>query len=319
MANTLNVLYNGRDCYGVHNRDNRSIPLRIDYVPGQEVWNVRDRIACRLSDGLRITGRLGYYRREMIRNAAESEHSRYYDYSGGVRADWEPTAADHVEVSYNFDQYDKSRYYVPSALLVSDMDVREYSNVQNSVRSLWNRNFSQGTLTLGADYMYDYLVNAKLADADYHQSSADAFVQYDWNLSKQWELIGALRYDYFESGHRSQLPPKVSAAWHQSRRLHLRAGYGMGFRAPTLKEQRTKAAFELMKSNLAQLGDSIDRAEYITSLDRGGLYHTELWRVVCERKTADGKKIVVERLFYVTTAELDGKLQVLGFRFDPLV
>ncbi|MCQ2380466.1 MAG: hypothetical protein MJ025_06065, partial [Victivallaceae bacterium] len=36
--------------------------------------------------------------------------------------------------------------------------------------------------------------------------------------------------------------------------------------APELKEQMTKAAVELMKSTLAQLGDSIDRAEYITSL-----------------------------------------------------
>ena len=86
--------------------------------------------------------------------------------------------------------------------------MREYSNVQNSVRSLWNRDFAQGTLSVGADYMYDYLVNRKLANADYHQSSADAFVQYDWTLNEQWEVVSALRYDYFEIGHHSRLTPK---------------------------------------------------------------------------------------------------------------
>ncbi len=236
LANTLNVQHNGSDCYRVYNRDNRSIPLRIDYVPGQSTWNVRDRLSFQVNDQLRLSGRLGYYRREMIRNTSENEHSRYYDYSAGLRADWEVSSRDHVEFSYNFDQYDKSRYYVPSSMLVSDLDVREYSNVQNSLRGLWNRRYASGILTMGADYMYDYLENTKLSSSDYHQSSADAFLQYDWNLSRQWELVSALRYDYFEIGQRSQLTPKVSLAWHQSRRLNIRGGYGMGFRAPTLKE-----------------------------------------------------------------------------------
>jgi len=236
LANTLNVVHNGKDCYRVHNRENRSIPLRIDYVPGQDTWNVKDRIVCQLNDRLRLTGRLGYYRREMVRAASESEHSRYYDYSVGLRADWEKTERDHVEISYNFDQYDKSRYYVPSSMLVSDLDVREYSNVQNTMRTMWNHSCDDGVLTVGADYMYDYLINSKLADADYHQSSADAFVQYDWNVTDQWEVIGALRYDYFEKGSHSQITPKLSVAWHKNRRLNLRGGYGMGFRAPTLKE-----------------------------------------------------------------------------------
>ena len=235
FANTLNVLHNGIDCFRVCNRDNASIPLRIDYVPGQNTWNVRDRMVLQVSDRMRLTGRLGYYRREMIRNTTESEHTRYFDYTAGLRADWDATDKDHVELSYSFDQYDKSRYYVPSELAVSDLDVREYSNVQNSVRGIWNHDFEQGVMTWGADFMYDYLQNTKLADADYHQSSADAFVQYDWNLSRQWEIIGALRYDYFEIGKQSQLTPKLSVAWHQ-RRFNLRGGYGMGFRAPTLKE-----------------------------------------------------------------------------------
>lgn len=234
-SNTLNVQHNGLDCYQVHNRSNAPIPLRIDYVPGQDMWNVSDRLVCQPSDKLRFTGRLGFYRREMIRHASESEHTRYYDYTAGLRGDWEASDVDHLEVSYHFDQYDKTRYYIPSTTLISDCNVREYSNVQNSVRALWNHQYEGAVLTVGADYLYDYLINNKLADADYHQFSADAFLQYDWNISRQWELIGALRYDYFDIGHRSQLTPKLSAAWHHGR-LNVRGGYAMGFRAPTLKE-----------------------------------------------------------------------------------
>lgn len=234
-ANMLDVTHNGRDCYRLHNLNNSPVPLRIDYVPGQDVWNVRDRVVVDVSDRLRLTGRLGYYRRQMVRNAVESEHTRYYDYSAGAKADWDVSVRDHLELSYGFDQYDKTRYYVPSSLAVSDLDVREYSNVQNTFRSLWNRQYSVGALSVGADYMYDYLVNMKLADADYSQSSADAFVQWDWDISDRWELVSAMRYDYYQIGHHSQLTPKVSVACHLDR-LNLRAGYGMGFRAPTLKE-----------------------------------------------------------------------------------
>ena len=234
-ANSMQLSHNGLDCYQVHNKSNQPIPLRIDYVPGQSTWTLNDRLVWKPTDDLRLSARASYYQREMTRNATEMEHSRYYDYTAGLRADWQCSERDHLEVSYNFDQYDKTRYYVPSQLSVSDLNVREYSNVQNSVRSLWNRDFAQGTLSVGADYMYDYLVNRKLANADYHQSSADAFVQYDWTLNEQWEVVSALRYDYFEIGHHSRLTPKVSAAWHKDR-LALRGSYGMGFRAPSLKE-----------------------------------------------------------------------------------
>lgn len=242
-ANSLQVSYRGTDCYRVYNKCNDPIPLRIDYVPGQEVWSVNDRMVCEPNEALRLTGRMGFYRRQMVRNATESEHTRYYDYSAGVKADWHPTEHDDVEVSYSFDQYDKTRYYVTSSLQTSDLDVREYSNVQNSVRCLWNRHAEQGTITIGADYMCDYLTNTKLADADYHQASVALFAQYDWIINEQWELVSALRYDYFEAGSHSRLTPKVSASWRRDR-WHLRGSYGMGFRAPTLKEMHY--AYEAM-------------------------------------------------------------------------
>ena len=65
------------------------------------------------------------------------------------------------------------------------MDVRNYSNVQNSVRLLYNHTFGDNILTAGADFLYDYLNNTKLAGT-HRQQSADAFAQYDWKLNSRW-------------------------------------------------------------------------------------------------------------------------------------
>ena len=63
------------------------------------------------------------------------------------------------------------------------------------------------------------------------------FVQYDWTPGRKWEIVAAARYDYFSDGRHSHVTPKASARFTPARRLNLRASYGMGFRAPTLKEK----------------------------------------------------------------------------------
>lgn len=163
----------------------------------------------------------------------EDSPERYRDYSAGLRAEWEITGCDFLDVSYAFDQYDKSDFHK-----LADMDVRSYSNVQNSLRALYNHTFgNDNVLTAGADVMRDYLRNTKLADPVRSQVSTDAFVQYDHTFFDKWEVVGALRYDYFSDGNLSRVTPKVSARFRPRYDITLRAGYGMGFRAPTLKEK----------------------------------------------------------------------------------
>ena len=93
------------------------------------------------------------------------------------------------------------------------------------------------SFSVGADYMHDYLFNTNLEGRIRKQDSFDAFAQYDWNISPKWEVVGALRYDYFSDGRISRLTPKVSARYQPVHNLNVRFSYGMGFRAPTLKEK----------------------------------------------------------------------------------
>ena len=76
-----------------------------------------------------------------------------------------------------------------------------------------------------------------MGDKKFSQNIFDAFAQYDWLINPQWELVGALRYDHFSDTDNSRFTPKVSVRYQTADNLNLRFGYGMGFRAPSLKER----------------------------------------------------------------------------------
>ena len=240
VSNTLSVSRTSSDNYSVSNKDNNAATRTFAQVYGDKTWNIKDNIYLDITKTLCISGRAGYFFRTLSRTADTPE--RYRDYTAGLKADWAITANDKLEASYSFDQYDKSDYQS-----LKGLDIRKYSNVQNNTRLLYNHTFAAGNiLTIGGDYMYDYLLNSNL-DADHHQQTFDAFAQYDWRINNLWELVAALRYNNFadattkDDGTKadaiSRLTPKLSLRYNPMRRLTLRASYGMGFRAPTLKEK----------------------------------------------------------------------------------
>lgn len=229
-SNLLTVNRNRSDNYDVHNGDN-PVTRVVATIYGDATWNFKEQLSYRPSEKLSLTGRAGYFYRQLVRTSETPE--RYRDFSGGLRGIWKPDTHNSLDLSYAFDQYDKSDYQ-----RITRLDIRDYSNVQNSLRLLYNHTFgSDDVLSLGADYMHDYLFNTNLEDRTRRQDSFDAFAQYDWNVSRQWEAVGALRYDYFSDGRISRLTPKVSVRYQPVRNLNFRASYGMGFRAPTLKER----------------------------------------------------------------------------------
>ena len=229
-SNLLTVNRNRSDNYDVHNGDN-PVTRVVATIYGDATWNFKEQLSYRPSEKLSLTGRAGYFYRQLVRTSETPE--RYRDFSGGLRSIWKPDTHNSLDLSYAFDQYDKSDYQ-----RITRLDIRDYSNVQNSLRLLYNHTSeSDDVLSLGADYMHDYLFNTNLEGRTRRQDSFDAFAQYDWNVSRQWETVGALRYDYFSDGRISRLTPKVSVRYQPVRNLNFRASYGMGFRAPTLKEK----------------------------------------------------------------------------------
>lgn len=193
-------------------------------------WNFKEKLMYSLGNKLKITAKAGYFFRE--RESQQLSHERYRDFSGGVTADYSFDSCNSLMAAYNFDQYDKSDYS-----LASYLDVRDYSNVQHSVRTLFNHTFAKNNiLTLGGDYMRDYLMTYQFADnSSKYQHTADLFAQYDWNITPKLNLIGGLRYDYFSDAGVHNLSPKLGMMY-KLKNSSLRASYARGFRAPKLKE-----------------------------------------------------------------------------------
>lgn len=228
--NMLSAHFNRMDNYDVHSAAN-PVTRIISTVYGDKTVNLKEQLTWSPVSNFSLTGRAGYFFRETVRSADQPE--RYRDFSGGLRMNWQISDADDLQASYAFDQYDKSDYQ-----RITRLDIRDYSNVQNSFRLLYNHTFGGGdVLSVGSDLLHDYLYNTNLEGETRKQDSWDLFAQYDWRLNDQWELVGALRYDYFSDGKDSHLTPKLNVCYKPLRNLAIRAGYGMGFRAPTLKEK----------------------------------------------------------------------------------
>ena len=143
-------------------------------IYGNRTFNAKERLVYKASERLTLTGRAGYFFRE--RDKSAEVHDRYRDFAGGLKADYTLGDRSDLMVSYAFDQYDKSDYTMESRL-----DVRNYSNVQHTLRSLYNLAFPKvGTLTVGGDLMRDYLMSYQFTDGGAHrQYTADAFAQWD--------------------------------------------------------------------------------------------------------------------------------------------
>lgn len=230
LGNMFTANYTDVDNFDVHSAAD-PVTRIISTVYGDRTLNLKDQLVWSPSRNVEIGGRVGYFFRQTTRTAEQPE--RYRDFSGGLRIDWTLSDHDMLQANYAFDQYDKSDYQK-----LRKLDIRDYSNVRNMFRLLYNHTFGSGDiLTAGADFMHDYLFNTNLDNTERKQDSFDFFLQYDWRISQKLEAVGAVRYDYFSDGGESRLTPKLNLCYKPVRNLSLRAGYGMGFRAPTLKEK----------------------------------------------------------------------------------
>lgn len=225
VYNLFNIQHTRKDQIDLENDGDFST------VFGYKTWNFKDRLVFRLLDNLKLTGRLGYFFRQ--RDYSVDEKNRYRSFSGGLKVNWQVDENSDVEASYSFDQYDKSDYYPTT----TGYDIKDYSNVQHSAHFLFNHSFCDTqTLTMGFDWMRDYLMTYQFEDnGDKEQYTADMFAQFDWNITRQFNLIMGVRVDYFDQSELWHASPKVGLMYKLGR-FNFRGSYSGGFRAPTLKE-----------------------------------------------------------------------------------
>ena len=228
--NSINIQHTSTDPIEVGSIGKDGEENDFSKVYGNRTWNFKERLIYMPSDKLKLTGRLGYFFRE--RDKSASAKDRYRDFSGGLKGNYSFRKSNSLELSYSFDQYDKSDYDA-----TQNLDMRDYTNVQHTVRALYSHSFNKNnTLTVGGDFMRDYLMSYQFTDnGSYEQYTADAFAQYDWSPVKNFNILTSVRYDYFSEAKAQNFSPKVNFMYKLGN-CSLRASYAGGFRAPTLKE-----------------------------------------------------------------------------------
>lgn len=201
---------------------------KIHNIFGGNSLNLKQKVGYRFNNGLTLTARGGYFRRESNR---ANYDDRYIDCNGGLRGMWLIDDSQNLELSYSFDQYDKERYV--GGVRTHDHD---YRNRQNIVHGLYTKMFGKNALTVGADAMHDYLTTYQFLNNEAHaQTSLDAFVQWDFSPVRWLNVVASVRDDYFSESRNNALTSRLATMF-KLPAVTLRGSYAGGFRAPTLKE-----------------------------------------------------------------------------------
>ncbi|MBE6327618.1 MAG: TonB-dependent receptor [Bacteroidales bacterium] len=196
---------------------------------GQESFNIKERLKFSPSESLKFIARGSYFYRESQR---ETYNYHFNGYSGGLKTLYDWKNGGNIEVSYAYDQYDKANY-TPEGIRTHDHD---YRNAQHTVHALYNNAFGKNVLTVGTDLLHDYLNTYQFLDnASHEQNNIDAYVQFDYNPTKRFNVVGSVRYDHFSASDKQAFTARLATVY-KFDKFTLRANYANGFRAPSLKE-----------------------------------------------------------------------------------
>ena len=88
--NLLTVNRNSSNNFNVHNGPN-PITRVVSTIYGDAVWNFKEQLTYTLNEKLRLTGRAGYFYRQLVRT--EEVPERYRDFTGGLVEHGHPTSS----------------------------------------------------------------------------------------------------------------------------------------------------------------------------------------------------------------------------------
>ncbi len=222
------------------NGDKVEYPLSETYIAGYKDYSINPRIGIDISEKLHIETKGGYYYKERNPGGLDGTKvtDRYYNYSGGLKADYKISDDQHLQISGNFDRYDKYKYYK----LLTEKE-KTYENSQQRFNGMYTLSFGAGhSLVAGVEYFSDNLMTF-MFENDGSEAKRDAqtyaiYTQQEWLLAENFTLVTGLRYDY-HSQFKGHLTPRLTAMFKPTSRFTLRGGYSGGFRSPTLKELYT--------------------------------------------------------------------------------
>lgn len=214
-------------------------PLGETVMAGYKDYQVAGKVGVNITEKLEVEANGGYFFKERNVGGLDGRKVRdhYYDYSGGLKAQYTFSETRHLSISGNYDKYNKYDYY----RLLKEKE-KNYENSQWRLGAIYDQKMGKHSLVAGFETFSDDLMTF-MFESDGSNAKRDAqtysvYTQQEWALAELITLVTGLRYDY-HSKFKGHLSPHLSAMYKITPRIVVRGGYSGGFRSPTLKELYT--------------------------------------------------------------------------------
>lgn len=200
-------------------------------VYGYEIWDVSQKLGYTCNEKLSADLRGSFYHNKRDIRIGKNYQEIFMDCTLGGKVKYLPGKNQQLVVGYTYDNYKKNQDYFLSGKKTTD-----YRNIKQTPRADYTGKFDDHTVSVGFEGDLEYLKHYMLKDTAHVSNRAYAFyVQEDWNLAHNLNIVAGVRADYHEKYH-WHLTPKISALWRFREYFTFRAGYAQGFRSPSLKE-----------------------------------------------------------------------------------
>lgn len=210
-------------------------------------WQVSDQLQFDLSERWKVGLDLNAVdRRErgVAKTTAYLNEGKQSQLASGTlfsKSNFSPTQSLNVDVNYSyFDDTYIQDFQNPLTKDVTTRTKENYASALFHYNWLWATNQS---LTLGMENMGESMVSDRMAGSTPNTPGSAERFRYAGYAENKWVIVRslnmilqpALRYDYVQA-HSDALSPRLGFRIDPVQNVTLQAGYGWGFRAPSLKE-----------------------------------------------------------------------------------
>lgn len=220
----------------IYERPNGSDSIAVDEkgslsVKGYESYQIEQKLGYNFSEKLDFSVTGDFYNNEIKTATEAKKNDRFRKYGIKGKLSYIFDENSHMDLTYNHDNYWKHDLYP-----LTGENSLKYRDIINTVRLNYNRLIAQKhSLTVGlemdAEKLNDYFFKDTAAN---DVQNYVLYAQDDYRILDNLSVVAGVRLDY-HSEYDLHCSPQVSAMY-RLKNVTFRAGYGAGFRSPSLKE-----------------------------------------------------------------------------------
>jgi outer membrane receptor for ferrienterochelin and colicins len=194
-------------------------------------YTIGQKIGYQISDRLNVGGDFSYFRRIDNNTTAYLEDRRYEDYNYRLTGNFRLSDHHRFEAVWYSDHYLSYSLDLPAP----GEEIKHYDKTFSTARLQDNIKFStDNSLVAGVEYNKDELIAANGLSDGKKARAIIIYAENVWDISPEFTAVAGGRMTFHSEYH-------ANATWQMALNFrpgefNLRAAYGRGFRAPTLKE-----------------------------------------------------------------------------------